>query len=66
MEILYQQKKILYYWKKDSSNQYIQANSIPAGLTKIINIIQFPLNNTIMETQEETDIIFLLKTKKIL
>ena len=56
--------KNIILWKKDSLNNYIQANSIPAGTTRIINIIEFPLYNTIIATQEETHIIFLLKNNK--
>ena len=56
--------KNIILWKKDSSSQYIQVNSISAGLTRIINIIEFPLYNTIIATQEETHIIFLLKNNK--
>ena len=56
--------KNIILWKKDSSSQYLQVNSISAGLTRIINIIEFPLYNTIIATQEETHIIFLLKNNK--
>lgn len=53
--------KNIILWKKNSSNEYKNVKSIPAGLTRIINLVEFPYWNTIIATQEETHKIFVLK-----
>lgn len=56
--------KNIILWKFTSSKQYTKVNSIPIGFNRIINIIEFPNINTILATQEETHIIFLLKNEE--
>lgn len=56
--------KNITLWKKESSTEYTKINSIPTDSTsnsKIINLVEFPYFNTIIATQENTHIIFLIK-----
>ena len=56
--------KNITLWKKESSTEYTKINHIPIDSTinsKIINLVEFPFFNTIIATQENTHIIFLIK-----
>ena len=55
--------KNIILWQLISSKEYNKVNSIPIGFNRIINIIEFPNINTILATQEESHIIFLLKNE---
>lgn len=50
-------------WQKDSSKRYNKCNSVPIGNQKIANLVEFPNYNTILATQENTHIIYLLKNE---
>ena len=55
--------KNIILWQLISSQEYNKVNSIPIGFNRIINIIEFPNINTILATQEESHMIFLLKNE---
>ena len=48
-------------WQKNSSLNYEQVKSISIGNSRIINLVEFPDYNTIIATQENTHILYLLK-----
>lgn len=51
-------------WEKKSNDNYIKAsNVIPLDYSRVINLVEFPLFNTIIATQENTHKIFLLKNE---
>ena len=51
-------------WKKNSSIEFTNVNSIPVGNSRIINLVEFPNLNTILATQENIHIIYLLKNEE--
>ena len=53
--------KNIILWKKNSSSNYEKVKSISIGNFKIINLVEFPNYNTIIATQENTHILYLLK-----
>lgn len=56
--------KNIILWKKKSSIEFTNVNSIPVGNSSIINLVEFPNLNTILATQENTHIIYLLKNEE--
>ena len=50
-------------WIKKSPIEYNKSNSVSVGFYKIANLLEFPLYNTIIATQENTHIIYLLKNE---
>ena len=50
-------------WIKQSPIKYNKSNSVSVGIYKIANLLEFPLYNTILATQENTHIIYLLKNE---
>ena len=48
-------------WEKNISSKYKQIKTIAIGNHRIINLIEFPFYNTILATQENTNIIYLFK-----
>ena len=56
--------KNIILWKKMSSSEYNQIKSISAGYYKIINLVEFPYVNTILATQENTHLIYVLKNEE--
>ena len=56
--------KNIILWKKKSSIEFTNVSSIPVGNSSIINLVEFPNLNTILATQENTHIIYLLKNEE--
>lgn len=56
--------KNITLWKKQSSDSYIKMNNISIGFYKIINLVEIPFFNTILATQENTHIIYLIREEE--
>ena len=56
--------KNIILWKKKSENKYDNVKGIPIGNSRIINLIEFPFYKTIIATQDNTHLIFLIKNEE--
>ena len=56
--------KNIILWKKDKDDYSKASNVIPLENSRVINLVEFPLFNTIIATQENTHKIFLLKNEE--
>lgn len=56
--------KNIILWKRNTTFEFTNVNSIPVGNSRIINLVDFPHLNTILATQENTHIIYLLKNEE--
>ena len=53
--------KNIILWEKNSFSKYNQIKSISIGNSRIVNLVEFPLFNTTLATQENTNKIYLFK-----
>ena len=53
--------KNIILWEKNSFSKYNQIKSISIGNSRIVNLVEFPIFNTILATQENTNKIYLFK-----
>ena len=56
--------KNIILWVKHSSLEYKEANKIPIGNSRIINLVEFIFYNTILASQENTHQIHIFKNNK--